>query len=383
MDTDHPDRPIEVVIKLNGRDLGIAIANREREDLKNQKGFGNGRHGFIYRFDYPIPLNLIAEVTVEFLVNRAILPPGPLKITAVKELEVHQASACANQAASSPLLITTMGRSGGTMVMEKVGAHPNVILADVYPYETRILGYYTAAYRALISPSDHDNSLHPDDLVQSNLRLGFNPYFHAEQEWRYNTPEFMYDFFEVVAPGHISQAFFSLVSDYYARRSALAGKSPLYFIEKCGVDDPARYISRVIFPGTRELILLRHPRDVICSQMAFWGTDFRASLMGMATAAEAMMLIKQSVRQDTLFMRYEDIIETPESCGNEVARFLELPLPVDFSSEGRETIRSVHATTKSASASMGRWRQDLSDSQKADCSRILGEYEEFFGYSAC
>ncbi|ASG25091.1 sulfotransferase [Nitrospirillum viridazoti] len=382
-DTDFPDQPIEVVIKLNGYDLGTAIANRERDDLKGREGFGGaGQHGFIYRFDYPIPLNLIAEITVEFLASRAVLPPGPLKIAAVAEPKSRR-GAGTNLPSPAPVLMTTMGRSGGTMVMEKMGANPDIILADVYPYETRILGYYAAAYRALISPADHANSWHPDDLVNSSLRLGFNPYFHAEQEWRYDTPEFMYEFFEVAAPRHLARAFRKLVSDYYERRAAIAGKKkPHYFIEKCGVDDPVRYVSRTLFPDTRELVLLRHPRDVICSQMSFWGNDFHASLMGMATAAEAMMLIKQSNRQDTLFVRYEDIIDTPGTCGDAIAGFLGLASPINFTSEGREAIRAVHATTKSATASKERWRQDLSEAQKSECKRVLGKYEEFFGYSS-
>ncbi|MDE1148065.1 MAG: sulfotransferase [Azospirillaceae bacterium] len=379
-DTDNPDQAIEVVIRLNGYDLGVVLANRERDDLRATGEFGGGRHGFVYRFDYPIPLNLIGEITVEFLEDRSILPPGPSKILAVPETESHSGAQDARQGRPNLLLMTTMGRSGGTMVMEKIGTNPEVILADVYPYETRVLAYYAAAYRALISPADHSNSINPDDLMKSNLRLGFNPYFHSDQEWRYDQPEFMYDFFEITAARHLAQSFRDLVSEYYERRATLVGKKPRYFIEKCGVDDPARHIGRAIFPDARELVLLRHPRDVICSQMAFWGSDFHGALMGMAVATEAMMLIKQSGRSDTFFVRYEDIIATPDVCANDVARFLGVGTPINFESSGREGIRAVHATTKSAADSVSRWRKDLNAFQISECRRVLGKYEEYFGY---
>jgi hypothetical protein len=71
MDTAHPDLPILLEIRLNGRRYATILACDHRADLR-QAGIGNGNHAFFYRAD--IPAAHLPHLTIHAQNGAKILP---------------------------------------------------------------------------------------------------------------------------------------------------------------------------------------------------------------------------------------------------------------------------------------------------------------------
>jgi hypothetical protein len=71
MDTAHPDLPILLEIRLNGRRYATILACDHRADLR-QAGVGNGNHAFFYRAD--IPAAHLPHLTIHAQNGAQILP---------------------------------------------------------------------------------------------------------------------------------------------------------------------------------------------------------------------------------------------------------------------------------------------------------------------
>jgi len=57
-DTEHPDCRVEVSIYVDGEKIAQIACDRERPDLKQSGRHGDGKHGFLYRFDPPLSTDI-------------------------------------------------------------------------------------------------------------------------------------------------------------------------------------------------------------------------------------------------------------------------------------------------------------------------------------
>lgn len=153
-----------------------------------------------------------------------------------------------------------------------------------------------------------------------------------------------------------------------------------------------------LYPGTREIFLVRDFRDVYCSILAFnrkrgivsFGretvqTDEEyASWLNSQAATLRQNWEARSGR--ALLLQYEDLIRSPE---REVKRLLEY-LGLDHS---RTSVRALlekvgprletqqHRTTDDALRSIGRWQRDLSPSLQVVVNDVFRDNLEAFGYT--
>ncbi len=294
-----------------------------------------------------------------------------------------------------PIFVTNIGRCGSTVLMNLLRCHPQIVVHDLYPYETRALGYWMHMLKVLGQPADHNRSASPNSYEDDLHWVGRHPH---------NMPP-------VTGPEPVSRwlrreyidelaGFCQMSAErfYESVAEAQGVIEPVYFAEKRNPRSTARLASE-LYPDSRELFLIRDPRDMVCSMLSFYEKTRLVSFGRDAARSdeEFVLLIapalKDLVRQiseradRSLLVRYEDMVATPLDELQRILCYLELAadeaLRVEIVERAmRETSRSArHRTTASASASVGRWQTDLSPSTQAVCESAFGELLPALGYS--
>jgi hypothetical protein len=158
---------------------------------------------------------------------------------------------------------------------------------------------------------------------------------------------------------------------------------------------------RELYPGAREILLVRDFRDVLSSMLAFdakrgtadFGraraasdadyvrTQFRKSVMSLAHSWERR-------REGAHLLRYEDLVLEPEAAIAALVGYLGLDSSRDAIAPMVETIvertaiTDRHKTTASLEESVARWRRDLSPELQKLSQEAYGPALEAFGYPA-
>jgi hypothetical protein len=142
-----------------------------------------------------------------------------------------------------------------------------------------------------------------------------------------------------------------------------------------------RQFVRSIFGNVRELVVIRDPRDVFCSHLAYFHSDQQQSFQEISEACFNLLEIYNSGSKDTLFVSYERMILDQQQTFQSVANYLGVELPMPADSTRDDSIFKEHATTDSPQSSIARWRRDLSDDQKKRCGEAWRTFLETFGYA--
>ena len=370
-DTDHPDRRLEVCVMLEGQECGRIIADLPREGLRQRGGFGDGSHGF--EFTFPTPLFVLRdyEVVVRIEPSRQELRHGRFRIERVTP----------ESQSLRPLLVTATGRSGTTLLMRRLINDPNIIAADAYPYEMKLLTYYARALEVLTAPGDRENSVTPDAIFAAPMQLGLNPFHHRFLEAVFPRREMIYDFFGRHSAGRLQAAFRDIIADFYREMQLHQRKFPAqFFAEKCDLFTPVRNFARLAFDGVKEIVLLRDLRDVHCSRRSFWSHSSEESFNAMRLAQECALQIRREGADDIIFVRYEDLIEKPDNTMAAISRLLGLPQPIPIRSDAEQAVFERHATSQDPAASIGRWKTEMLGEEQARFAQEFRPYLEAFGY---
>jgi hypothetical protein len=155
-----------------------------------------------------------------------------------------------------------------------------------------------------------------------------------------------------------------------------------------------------LYPGMREVFLVRDFRDMACSVAAYgrklgfhgFGREFvdsdEAYVAGpLHENAVAMMEMWRRRRDRAHLVRYEDLVGDPRAALVELLRYLGLDASDDtierMIAEGvDEAAQADHQTAKSVQDSVGRWREDLTDSVQRVFNESYGEVLAEFGYAS-
>jgi hypothetical protein len=144
-----------------------------------------------------------------------------------------------------------------------------------------------------------------------------------------------------------------------------------------------------VWPDARYLVLVRDPRDVLCSwrchatksQVAQDFPELRdlaASVF--ARSWKAVYTGFKKELPNSMWMRYEDLCAEPRRQISAVLDFLELEWEPELDSVlGARDLFESHGTSRDLASTIGRWRRDLCDddirevvSHCADAMRGLG-----------
>lgn len=148
--------------------------------------------------------------------------------------------------------------------------------------------------------------------------------------------------------------------------------------------------ARLVWPDARYLVLVRDPRDVLCSWRAFARkkniaeqnpelVDLPADTL--AASWKAIYFSVDREIEEHMLLRYEDLCVDPRARVEDFLGYLGLEWTpeVERAFEENDTFRG-HGTASSLEASMGRWRKELGSADVDVIQDTCGELMQKFGY---
>jgi hypothetical protein len=395
-DADRPALRLTVSITVNGVHLADVVADRPRNDLASLGRFGDGRHGFLHNFPEPLAADRDHVVVVSFTEDGKPLPNGRHNLTRAQGPAAGQrpmgapgiapgaapavSGAGAPDAGLVPILVTAPGRSGTTLLMGLLARTPEIVAAELVPYEVRLISYHAAAFNVLTAQADLERSAHPDRLEGDGFHVGFNPFHSPQYAQAFRAPAPVRDYFDQFAPDRLAACARDLIEEYYQRLARDKAKQAGFFAEKGNnLHKPTRMFTRRAFGRVRELVIVRDPRDVLCSHMAYFSSSADKAFTQLSHAAKLLLSIRDEARDDIHILRYEDMVRGDAACFAAMSEFLGVRIEPDVGDKGQEVFRR-HGTSVSPEASVARWRSNLPDALKAQCATDWADFFAAFGY---
>lgn len=369
VDADNPEASVEVVVQVNGAERGRCVADIDRPSLAKSLGSPfTGRHEFRYSFVPPLNVRVDTPIVVRTAETKVPLEHG---VSVLRGLPVSRAPLM-------PILLGSRGRSGTTLLMSEFARHPDIVVGDAYPYEVKYAAYYAASLPILtLAPPEDD----PDfaENADKYWTIHGNPANRQDVLEAVGGPSLV-RFMEEAVPRRLSETFRQFVLEAYSIIANEHGKTGArFFAEKSSLGQNVRYGIRSLFGEVREIILVRDPRDYMCSAKAFWQQSMQKTLGLLEATIPEFERIHAQAGSDVMFVRYEDLILDPLATRERIYRFIGIanaPLQVAACD-----IPSAHMTSANPAASIGRWQHDLTPDEVSACTRLCGSYMERFGYS--
>ncbi len=264
-----------------------------------------------------------------------------------------------------PILISSLGRSGSTVLANSIGLHPEVCLIGRYPFEYRFFSYCLHATYILTSPANHDFSMGPDAIEKVNVfNTGFNP-FNFRGFDRLLDNDDLRNFYETeftrdTAAHFMQQAKTAIEKVISTKKNATA------FIEKA-VGTNLSNLAENIYPNMKEIVLLRGFWDMALSMIAFDAKRGTKSFYSenpddwlIARAYQHCNLTIRSRMKGKIPVVYEDLIGNPELCLTELARKLDLSQDPESITSMLEPFRGSaylekHKTDKNKKQEIRKW----------------------------
>lgn len=342
--------------------------------------------------DHRVPISLLAHIEIEDVVQLVRLG----RITGIGAPQVHWS----NSGRWSPIMVNALGRSGTTVLMAYLAAHPAIIAANVSQFEFRQASYLWHAAEVLTSPGNFCTSMHPDSFEgRSRHAIGYNPYWTSQ--FLNPTPLRAVEFW--LEHKYVTDGVSFMVEQFDSYCDALASdlkKPGGRFLAEKVIGSPMTTFVRNVFPEAREVFLVRDFRDVFVSARRFneqrgtisfgrEGTDDDTAWMKiLAHDANRLWAIFQS-RADRVFtLHYEELItNTRQSLSRLYEHFgldasEELIDSVLLDVTRNHTNAAQHTTSVNIAGSVGRWRNEMSEREKQLAAEIFAGPLAAFGYVA-
>lgn len=276
----------------------------------------------------------------------------------------------------TPILISHPARSGTTILMRTLSGSSEIAVAKTPPYEVKLLAYYAHVFRVLTSTTGE--TTHPDVLAGRDNRFGANPYFRGQFAALFkDRPSQFADLVEHRVPDIFAGAMRQCIEAYYGAYHGVAMQNWRYFAEKNDSASPMVVaFAKQLFGSVREITTIRDPRDMFCSHLSYFKNDPAVAARDAVFACRNALKILANPTPDTLVVRYEDMIRTPETVRKTLISFLGVEIPPADPTEGF----SRHATSASRDASIGRWKTDMTEEHRALYLPKMAETIKQLGY---
>jgi hypothetical protein len=289
-----------------------------------------------------------------------------------------------------PLMVTGPGRSGSTVFMQMLSAHPGVIAWPPFDEEARVATYWIDVLRTLARPDSFLRQVAPAGNLNDDWWLG-----RRDPRPRSLSDADMQAWLSCGAVEDITSFALGRVDELYARLAARTGHGDaVYFAEKLR-NDIVSELAWELYEQAREIVLVRDPRDVLCSILA--SSRKRGEqpppqdVIGWIDASFAgrIAAVADSWRRragQAHLLRYEDLMLDPRPTLAGVLAYLGLEADtpaVDAMLAAAERglpAMERHRTTPDPAASIGRWERELEPRVVEECERVLGDALEMLGY---
>jgi hypothetical protein len=340
------------------------------------------------------------------IVVRVVFQDGCRRVIA--EIRGTQQLTSAFTPSMQPIIVTSPGRSGSTLLMRMLAAHPDIIVHERFPDgETYVCSYWMHFLQVLAAPVD-TSQVDSLQFWTNRKRLPPFPYaflvpdIHAGSMG--STANHWYAADQVEEFARVAQA---TVESFY--REYVRGRkrsTPAYFAEKSVQQKGVRagqYHStmRQLYPRGREIFLIRDPRDTLASVLAFNARrgfdDFGRELVEtdeqyvdvIRTRTLTFVQMWESASHRGPLVRYEDLVYSPTKQISAMLDALELDSSADIIDAmvkaGNEVTANVnsHKTSPDGPSSIGRWKRDLEPRLQKICDEALSGLLDELGGSSC
>lgn len=267
---------------------------------------------------------------------------------------------------SAPLFVVSAGRSGSTLLTNILNAHPDVALThESYVFHACVISHMLASMPCGVSAQTREirlMGLVPPDYIDSFSRL------HKGA---------MLDLLKAFFLENFADKQFVRWGDKFRRPEGIAelietfpGASFLHVVR----DGRDRTVSaRKFLDRERERIGSLVEESTFEEHCRYWVDLNRGTAEALAGHPSAM------------FVRYEDLVDDPRREAARALAFLGLEHHphIDYFLDGPSRgVQKRHGTSASAGKSRGRWRDELTDEEKATAHEIMGDTLAHFGYDA-
>jgi hypothetical protein len=378
IDTERPDAVVSLSIFVNRVHRAMCLTTHSRDDLTLPNGDKlAGKCGFHFEFDPPLSpfvelrIDVVESWSGQVLRNGSTILPRPRS---------HDGEG--DGGGMIPILLTSTGRTGTTLLMSEFARHPDLVVGDQFPYEIKQIAYHSAAFRALVADADWERSTKPETMLASEMTriVGSNPYKMTGLFGLGGGKSVLREFYHSAVPSGYATLFRRFIVEFYATLASAQGKrSAPYFCEKSDLDEAAVLGARLFFDVVKDIVIVRDPRDLLCSAIAFWKLRPETALTMLTSTVSRLARIARDAGPDTVVIRYEDLVREPVATRQTLSRFLDLDLLSQPEAAG-ETIPDSHRTSRDPAASIGRWQSDLTPQQAEACEIAFGSYMREFNY---
>ncbi len=129
----------------------------------------------------------------------------------------------------------------------------------------------------------------------------------------------------------------------------------------------------------REVVIVRDPRDVLCSHMAYFESSQEKAFTQLSHSCRQLTEIQAEAGPEVCLIRYEDMIRGDAATYARLGAFLQADI-APVRKDAGERMFAQHATSGSPEGSIGRWRTDLPAEMRAKCAADWGKFLSLFGY---
>lgn len=291
-----------------------------------------------------------------------------------------------------PLIVTTLGRTGSTWCVWMLQSHPAIIAHSPFDNDARVGTYWMSVLQTLADPTSYLRQVYPGDVNDDRWWVGIE----ADTPSRLNDAA-LNNWLGDSRVHELALSCRERIDSFYGFLAEQQDKQPAFFVEKFLPRQLPADLLREIYPGAKEVVLVRDLRDVFCSVLAFnrkrgyqaFGREDAESddayIDTVRRSGEALLAHMRSEGRETHLLRYEDLIREPVPTLEPLLEFVGLdpdgaPQMVERASVSADGM-DHHMTAANASASIGRWRSDLEPELAERCDAILSPVGAEFGYA--
>jgi hypothetical protein len=294
----------------------------------------------------------------------------------------------------NPLMVTTFSRTGSNLLVRMLGEHPEIVAYRPFRYEPRVSAYWVEVLRELTEPGSYRRQITPQ------LRQP------ARGWWLGPAGPMAPPLLDPEVEGAIARdAVHDLACFCQERIDAVYAQiaphcerpNAAYFAEKHSPNEVPMILSE-LYPGSREVFLVRDFRDMIASVLAA-NARRGTHRFGRGEADSDEKFVRRFRRFVTNLVaswrrrsarahlvRYEDLLQRSEETVAALVEYLGVTIADDTlagmiaSVHRSEPELEGHITSGSPEASIGRWRRDLAPELQGVTEQVFGPALEVFGY---
>ena len=291
-----------------------------------------------------------------------------------------------------PLIVTTLGRTGSTWCVWMLQSHPAVVAHSPFENDARVGTYWMSVLQTLSDPTSYLRQVYPGDAIDKDWWVGHE----ADVPSRLNDAS-LSGWLADSRVYELASACRARIDSFYGFLADQQDKQASFFVEKFLPRQIPADLLRELYPGAREVVLVRDLRDVFCSVLAFnrkrgyqaFGREDAESddayIDTVRRSGEALLSHMRLEGRETHLVRYEDLILEPVPTLEPLLEFLGLDPEGAPEMVERAAVSTGgmdhHMTAANAAASIGRWRSDLEPELAQRCDATLSPVGAEFGYA--